>query len=268
MYISEDKMQKYLHGKGLWGNIIGSGLGALTPFCACSTIPMTVGFLNAKVPFGATMSFLISSPLLNPIIIGMLAALVGIKAAILYFFLCFVLSIFFGFILEKMGYDKYIKNVRIKKVDSKNDNININKRLLPIKTKLKLSIKAGINTLKPVLVYLLIGVAIGAGIYGYLPSDFVLKIAGPDNFFAVPIAAIVGIPLYIRAETAIPIAISLIDKGMGIGTAMALIIGGAGMAIPEMSMLAGIFKIKLVIAIVSVIFITAVISGYIFNIIL
>lgn len=265
MYISEDKMQKYLHGKGLWGNVIGSGLGALTPFCACSTIPMTVGFLNAKVPFGATISFLISSPLLNPIIIGMLAALVGIKAAILYFFLCFVLSVFFGFILEKMRYDKYIKNVRIKKLDSKNDNIN--KRLLPLKIKLKFSIKAGINTLKPVLVYLLIGVAIGAGIYGYLPSDFVLKIAGPDNFFAVPIASIVGIPLYIRTETAIPIAISLIDKGMGIGTAIALIIGGAGMAIPEMSMLASIFKIKLVIAIVSVIFITAVISGYIFNII-
>ncbi|MCA1758620.1 MAG: permease, partial [Bacteroidales bacterium] len=85
MYISEDKMQKYLSGRGLWGNIIASGLGALTPFCACSTIPMTVGFLNAKVPFGATMSFLIASPLINPIIIGMLAVLVGVKTAILYF---------------------------------------------------------------------------------------------------------------------------------------------------------------------------------------
>jgi len=266
MHISEGKMQKYLSGKGLWSNIIASGLGALTPFCACSTIPMTVGFLNAKVPFGAAMSFLISSPLLNPIILGMLAALVGVKAAILYFILCFVLSVFFGFFLEKAGFHKYVKNVRVKgglKIDNGKPT-----RQLPFKEKAKLSLLAGWHTLKPVLIYLLIGVAIGAGIYGYLPDDFMIRIAGPDNIFAVPVAAIVGIPLYIRAETAIPIAVSLIGKGMGIGTAIALIIGGAGMAIPEMSMLAGIFKIKLVAAIVAVIFVTAVISGFVFNILL
>lgn len=266
MHVSEEKMQKYLSGKGLWGNIIATGIGALTPFCACSTIPMTVGFLNAKVPFGATMSFLISSPLLNPIIIGMLAVLVGVKAAILYFILSFVLSVFFGFFLEKTGFQKYVKNVRVKgglKMDTSKPT-----RQLALKQKVKLSLLAGWNTLKPVLIYLLIGVALGAGIYGYMPDDFVLRIAGPDNIFAVPIAAIVGIPLYIRVETAIPIAVSLVGKGMGMGTAIALIIGGAGMAIPEMSMLAGIFKIKLVAAIVAVIFITAVVSGFVFNIIL
>lgn len=114
MHISEEKMRKYLTGKGLYGNVIASGLGALTPFCACSTIPMAVGLLNAKVPFGATMSFLISSPLLNPIIIGMLAVLVGIKAAILYFILSFALSVLFGFFLEKTGFQKYVKSVRVK----------------------------------------------------------------------------------------------------------------------------------------------------------
>lgn len=267
MHISVDKMQKYLSGKGLWGNILGAGFGAITPFCACSTIPMTVGLLNAKVPFGATMSFLIASPLLNPIIIGMLATLVGVKAAILYFVLCFVLSVFFGFLLEKSGFLKFVKNVRVKG-NLKMDDGSADGRLLSFGVKVKLSLKAGWNTLRPVLVYLLIGVAIGAGIYGYMPNDFVLKIAGPDNIFAVPVAAIVGIPLYIRAETAIPIAVSLVGKGMGMGTAIALIIGGAGMAIPEMSMLAGIFKIKLVAAIVAVIFITALVSGLVFNIVL
>lgn len=266
IHIPEEKMEKYLSGKGLWGNVIATGLGALTPFCACSTIPMTVGLLNAKVPFGATMSFLISSPLLNPIIVGMLAVLVGVKAAILYFILNFILSVFFGFFLEKSGFKKYVKNVKVKG-SLEMDNAK-STRLLPFKQKVKLSLSVGWNTLKPVLIYLLIGVAIGAGIYGYMPDDFVLKIAGPDSVFAVPIAAIVGIPLYIRAETAIPIAISLVGKGMGLGTAIALIIGGAGMAIPEMSMLSGVFKIKLVVAVVAVIFITAVTSGFIFNIIL
>lgn len=266
MHISEEKMRKYLTGKGLYGNVIASGLGALTPFCACSTIPMAVGLLNAKVPFGATMSFLISSPLLNPIIIGMLAVLVGIKAAILYFILSFALSVFFGFFLEKTGFQKYVKNVRVKEC-LKADNGKPAHQLL-LKHKLRLSLLAGWDTLKPVLVHLLIGVAIGAGIYGYMPDDFVLRIAGSDNIFAVPVAAIVGIPLYIRAETAIPIAVSLVGKGMGMGSAIALIIGGAGMAIPEMSMLAGIFKIKLVAAIVAVVFITAVVSGFVFNIIM
>jgi len=267
MHIPEDKVKTYLTGRGLWGNIIAAGLGALTPFCACSTIPMTLGLINAKVPFGASMSFLIASPLLNPIIMGMLATLVGVKAAVLYFVLCLILSVIFGFLLEKAGFQKYVKNVRVKGCMKTNDGL-ADRRSLPIGVKIKLSLKAGWDTLRPVMVYLLIGVAIGAGIYGYMPDDFLIKIAGPDNIFAVPVAAIVGIPLYIRAETAIPIAVSLIGKGMGVGTAIALIIGGAGMAIPEMSMLSGIFKIKLVAAIVAVIFITAVVSGYVFNFIL
>lgn len=264
MYVSEAKMKKYLSGKGLWGNIIATGFGALTPFCACSTIPMTVGLLNAKVPFGATMSFLISSPLLNPIIIGMLGALVGIKAAVIYFVMAFISSVVFGYVLEKTGGSKYVKNVRVK--PGRVETEEIDKRALPFKEKLRMSFCAAWGSLRPVMIFLLIGVGIGAAIYGYMPNDFVLKIAGPDNIFAVPIAAVAGIPLYIRAETAIPIGVALMGKGMSIGAVIALIIGGAGMAIPEMSMLAGIFKLKLVAAIVFVIFLTAVISGYVFNI--
>ena len=122
--------------------------------------------------------------------------------------------------------------------------------------------------MRPILAYLLIGVALGAGIYGYMPQDFVLKIAGPDNLFAIPVAAVLGIPLYIRAETAIPIGVALMTKGMSIGTVIALVIGGAGMAIPEMTMLASIFRKKLVATIVAVIFLTAVITGYLFNVLL
>jgi len=133
---------------------------------------------------------------------------------------------------------------------------------------LRLSFIKAWGDFRGVLIYLLVGVGIGSIIYGYLPHDFVLKFAGPDNFFAIPIAAIIGIPLYIRAETAIPIGVALMQKGMSIGAVIALIIGGAGMAIPEMSMLAGIFKNKLVVAIIVAIFLTAVIGGYIFNMIL
>lgn len=265
MYIPQKKIKKWPSGRGILGNVMAAGFGALTPFCACSTIPMTVGFLNAGVPFGSTMSFLIASPLLNPIIIGMLGAMVGVKAMITYFILAFIASVLFGFVLEKAGMQKYVKNVRLK---GGTDEPGENKRAWPLKRKLKEAFSGAWGSLRPIMGYLLIGVALGAGIYGYMPQDFVLKIAGPDNIFAIPVAAVLGIPLYIRAETAIPIGVALMSKGMGIGTVIALIIGGAGMAIPEMTMLASIFRKKLVAAIIAAIFLTAVISGYLFNMLL
>lgn len=269
MYVPEEKIRKRLSGAGVFGNIVAAGFGALTPFCACSTIPMTIGFLNAGVPFGSTMSFLIASPLLNPIILGMLGAMVGIKAMVAYFVIAFLCSILFGFLLEKIGAQKYVKNVRLKPASCcAGSHEVVDKHSLPFPSKLKVAFAGAWDSLRPIMGYLLVGVALGAGIYGYMPQDFVMKIAGPDNPFAIPVAAVLGIPLYIRAETAIPIGLALMGKGMSIGAVISLIIGGAGMAIPEMTMLASIFKKQLVDMIVLVIFLTAVVSGYLFNILL
>lgn len=269
MYVPEEKIRRRLSGAGVFGNIVAAGFGALTPFCACSTIPMTVGFLNAGVPFGSTMSFLIASPLLNPIILGMLGAMVGIKAMVAYFVIAFLCSILFGFLLEKIGAQKYVKNVRLKPASCcAGSHEVVDKHSLPFPSKLKVAFAGAWDSLRPIMGYLLVGVALGAGIYGYMPQDFVMKIAGPDNPFAIPVAAVLGIPLYIRAETAIPIGLALMGKGMSIGAVISLIIGGAGMAIPEMTMLASIFKKQLVAMIVLVIFQTAVVSGYLFNILL
>jgi uncharacterized membrane protein YraQ (UPF0718 family) len=226
---------------------------------------MTLGMLNAGAPFGPVMSFVIASPLLNPIIISMIWALMGIKACLIYFGVTFVGSMLFGVVLEKTGGAHYVKKVRVKQNccgathDSENSPITFS-------GKLKASFLSAWGDFREVLIYLLVGVAIGAGIYGYIPQDLVAQIAGPDNPFAIPIAAIIGVPLYIRAETAIPIGLALYQKGMSLGAVIALIIGGAGMAIPEMTMLASIFKKRLVVAIVVVIWTTAVLGGYIFNI--
>lgn len=268
MYVPEEKIRKKLSGAGIFGNIIAAGFGALTPFCACSTIPMTVGFLNAGVPFGSAISFLIASPLLNPIILGMLGAMVGIKAMAAYFVIAFSCSVLFVLLLERLGAQRYVKNVRLKPATCCAGGEVVDKRSLPFRGKVKAAFAGAWGSLRPIMGYLLIGVALGAGIYGYMPQDFVMKIAGPDNPFAIPVAAVLGIPLYIRAETAIPIGLALMGKGMSIGAVIALIIGGAGMAIPEMTMLASIFKNRLVAMIILVIFLTAVVSGYLFNILL
>ena len=261
MYVPQDKIKKYMSGKGILGNFVGALIGSLTPFCACSTIPLTLGFLEIGIPFGAVMSFVISSPLMNPIILTMMVVLMGTKAALVYLFVTFICAVIFGVILEKIGGGKLVKNVRIKS-GGNTDKEEISNTF---KDKLILSFQKALSDFRGVLVYLLIGVGIGAVIYGYLPGDFVLKFAGPDNPLAIPVAAAIGVPLYIRAETAIPIGLALMQKGMSVGAVIALIIGGAGMAIPEMSMLAAIFRKKLVAAIVAVIFLTAVTGGYIFN---
>lgn len=264
IYIPQEKTRAWLSKRGLWGNILGAMLGSLTPFCACSTIPMTLGMLNAGAPFGPVMSFVIASPLLNPIIITMIAVLMGLKACLMYFSVTFFGSLVFGVILEKTGSAKHVKNVRVKSGCCENSGPII---LSTFSSKLKSAFASAWNDFRTVLVYLIVGVGIGAIIYGYIPQEFVTRVAGPHNPFAIPVAAIIGIPLYIRAESAIPIGLALFQKGMSMGAVIALIIGGAGMAIPEMAMLASIFKRRLIASIIAVIWSTAVIGGYVFNMI-
>ncbi|MBP7205859.1 MAG: permease [Candidatus Cloacimonetes bacterium] len=261
MYIPQEKIQRWMSGRGIWGNVMGAVAGSITPFCACSTVPMAKGFLDAGVTFGAVMSFIIASPLLNPIILGMLIALVGVKACIAYFILVFGLSILFGVVLGRVGGATQVIQLSASSCCGAWEG----EAPKTFPAKLKQSFIKAWGDYKAVLAFLLIGVGIGSLIYGYLPQDFVLKYAGGKSPLAIPIAAIIGIPMYIRTETAIPIGLALMAKGMSIGAVIALIIGGAGMAIPEMTMLASIFKKKTVAAIVAAVFFTAVISGFAFN---
>ena len=259
VYISDDKLKRWLSHKGAFGNILGALMGGLTPFCACSTIPMTVGMLKAKVPFGPVMSFVVASPILNPIVLSMMFALMGIKAGIIYATVSFIAAVLFGLILEKFGFAKHVKNVI---VTGGQQNSAV---MESFKGKLQNAFGSALKDYRAVFIYLVIGVAIGAVIKGFIPQNLIVKLAGPENPAAVPVAAVIGIPLYIRATTAIPIGLALIQKGMSTGAVIALIIGGAGMAIPEMSLLAGIFRPRLVGALVGVIFLTAVTAGLIFN---
>ena len=261
MYIPKDKINHWIGGKGLWGNIMGVLFGAVTPFCACSTVPMTLGFLQAGVPFGAVMSFVISSPLMDPLIFSLLVAFLGWKVALGFFFLTSAFAVVFGVLLEKLGWADQVKNVQMKKIGPDPD------KGVPegFKNRLRAAVFKAWGDFQSVFIYMIVGVGIGAAIYGYLPEDLLVEIAGAGHPLSVVIVALIGMPLYLRVESAIPIGLALMDKGASIGAVIALIISGAGIAIPELTMLAGIFKKKIIIGFSIIVFVSAVLSGLIFN---
>lgn len=260
-YLSNETLRRWLSRKGGLGNFLGAALGAVTPFCSCSTIPMTVGLLRAGVPFGATMSFVLASPLLNPIILTMLLALLGWKASVAYGAITFIMAMISGSVLASLGLEKDVKTVRISGGPQERE------KLATFGEKLRRAFSGAWGDFRGVFIYLIAGVAIGAAVYGYVPGNFVARIAGPQNPLAIPVAALIGIPLYVRAETVIPIGLALTQKGMSLGAVIALVIGGAGMSVPEMSMLASIFKVRLVAVFVAMVFTTAVLAGFVFNLI-
>lgn len=271
IYLSKEKIKRILTtpSKGL-NSILGAILGAVTPFCSCSTVPILVGLLKSGAPFSGTISFLITSPILNPAIIILFLTFFGLKATIIYAIFTFIIAVVIGLLLDKLGYQKEVKNVSLK--GENNDELTYEKLegtfLEKNKTAFKHAFAESLVLLRQVIPYLLLGAGIGSFIYEFIPQDLLSNFAGKSNFLSVPVATIVGIPMYIRAETMIPIARILIDKGVGYGTMVALIIGGAGASIPELSILNSIFKKKMMIAFVLSIFFVAVITGYVFNIII
>lgn len=270
-FIPDETVRRVLSGslRGWGGNILGALFGALTPFCSCSTIPILVGLLNGGAPFGSAMSFLIASPILNPVIIGLLLALFGTKVTVVYGVFSFATAVVTGAIWECMGLAKEVKRVRVlgdKHMPTVDKEVAAHAGL--IRHKLGSALTQATGLFRQVLPYLILGAAIGSFIYGWVPRELVVRLAGGKNPLAVPAAAAIGVPMYIRAETIIPISSVLIDKGMSLGTVIALVLGGAGASIPEVLLLNAIFRKRLVTAFMITIFLAATMAGYLFNLLL
>lgn len=236
--------------------LVALGFAFITPFCSCSTIPVVVNLLNKKVRFGIVMVFLFSSPVLDPTIITLMTAVLGVKVAVTYTVITSILSVMIGFALEKFGFEKQIKNVVVKGYQEPDK-----------KFQLKAALVETLQLMKSVYPYLLMGAFIGAFIHGSVPTSWISTFMGGDKWWLVPIAAIIGIPLYIRLSTMIPISQIMIAKGMALGPVMALMISSAGASLPELTLLNSIFKKKLVFAFVASVFTMSTISGFLFYII-
>ncbi len=223
-FIPPETIQKMLtRQKKFVGNIIGTALGALTPFCSCSTIPILVGLLNGGAPFGAAMSFLVASPLLNPVILGLFLSLLGLKITAIYAGITFLAAVGTGMLWEKMGLADQYKKVMVRRGCCSAAGVGDIAAVADtpaLGDKLKRAGEMAWSLFRQVFPYLLLGAAIGAFIYSFVPEALVVRAAGPGNPLAVPVAALIGIPMYIRAETIIPISAVLLGKGMSIGAVM------------------------------------------------
>src|SRR5699024_1118555 len=218
--VTEEKIKGILQkGNKATGYFSGTLLGALTPFCSCSTIPILAGLLSSGAPFGSSISFLIASPLLNPIIVILLWKLLGFKITAFYVISMFIFAMLTGVTFNGLNLEKHLRNVRIRSSQSAEGEKE---------PKWIVALKDAWNFFYTVLPYLLIGVLIGAIIDDFIPEQFITSVTGNDNPLAIPFAAIIGIPMYIRVETMIPISEALVSKGMSMGAVIALIIGGQG----------------------------------------
>ena len=269
IWVSKDRIKRLLTRPHKVENaILGALLGSVTPFCSCSTIPVLVGLFQSGAPFSGAISFLMTSPILNPAIIALLLVFFGPLPTVVYALITFVFAICVGLLLDKLGFSRYVKNVNVSGGCGCED-ITWEKLEGTFWQKqwqaCKYAVKDAIGLFKGVIGWLLLGAGIGAFIYGFVPTELLENFAGADNLWAIPLAAVIGIPMYIRVETMIPIAGILMDKGVSAGIVIALILGGAGASIPEVSLLNSIFKKQMVVTFVLCIFLVAVGTGFAFT---
>lgn len=271
VYVSKERIKRLLTRPHKATNaLLGAALGAVTPFCSCSTIPVLVGLFRSGAPFSGAISFLLTSPVLNPAILALLLVFFGPVPTAVYAVLAFAFAVAAGLVLDALGFSRYVKNVSIQGGAQDGATWETLEGTFWQKQRqaVLISLKEAVGLFRGVVGWLLLGAGIGAFIYGFVPQELLGGFAGANDLWAIPLAAVVGIPMYIRAETMIPIAGILMGKGVSAGVVIALILGGAGASIPEVSLLNSIFKKPMVATFVLCVFIVATATGFVFTILL
>jgi uncharacterized membrane protein YraQ (UPF0718 family) len=251
------------HRREYVGNFLAASLGIVTPFCSCSAVPMFIGFVESGLPLGVTFSFLISSPTVNEVALVMLWGLFGWKIAFIYVATGVTLAFFSGIIIGKMKLEHLVEEY-VYQIKMGEGQV-----VTPVwKERVEYARGYTKDILGRIWMFVLIGIGLGAWIHGYVPMDFVLKYAGQGNPFAVPIAVLIGIPLYSNAGGTIPIVQALVEKGLPMGTALAFMMSIVAISTPEMIILRKVIKPKLIGIFAGIVATAIIIVGYLFNAIL
>jgi len=270
-YISAERTRSLLAGRRLGvGNTMAASLGIVTPFCSCSAVPLFIGFLQAGVPLGVTFSFLIAAPMVNEIALGMLFALFGFRIAALYLAMGLLVAILAGMLIGRLHLEHYLEDwVR---------ELSQSPAVAPggVQTTSDLDwsdrVRSGLDHVRDIVgkvwPYIVAGVALGAGIHGYVPEDFMASLMGRDAWWAVPAAVVIGVPMYTNAAGVIPIVQALLAKGAALGTVLAFMMSVIALSAPEMLILRKVLKPRLLATFVGVVASGILVVGYVFNIVM
>jgi uncharacterized membrane protein YraQ (UPF0718 family) len=263
-YFPPEKTKRILsHKREYLGNTMAALLGIVTPFCSCSAVPLFIGFVEAGVPLGVTFSFLISSPMVNEIALIMLWGLFGWKIALIYTGTGVVLAIVSGIVIGKLKMEMYVQDYVWEIKAGAGEIVQTSFR-----EKLIYGRDYTAELLKRIWPYVIIGIALGGIVHGYIPTDFVVKYAGRDNPFAVLVAVLIGIPLYSNAAGMIPVVQALVGKGMAMGTVLAFMMSVTAISFPEAVILKNVLKMRLIYTFFGIVAVGIIIVGYLFNTIL
>ena len=265
-YIDNNKLKQFIERQPKFlAHLFASIFGAITPFCSCSSIPIFIGFIEAGVPFGVAMSFIITSPMINEIAILVLAGVIGWKVTLLYVTTGILVGTFGGMLMGKFGWEKYLQDYLTQKKTSCCCSCATTAIAITLKERVIESISYSKDLMKRIWLFILLGVGVGAFLHGYVPQEFFITYMGSNNLLAVPLSVLLGIPLYADATTIIPIAQVLISKGAAVGTVLVFMMATVGLSLPEMIIISRVMKKELIIRFVIFMFMTFTIVGYFYN---
>lgn len=262
-YFSAQRARNILGGKKLFvGNVLASLLGVVTPFCSCSAIPLFLGFVESGIPLGVTFSFLIAAPMINEVALVLLFGLFGWQTSLLYMSTGLLIAMISGYIIGKLKLEKYVEEwvytIKASTVEIMNEDITFSRR-----------IDHGIDAVNEIVgkvwLYILLGIAVGAGIHGYIPENFMASLMGKSAWWSVPVSVLIGIPMYSNAAGIIPIVQALLEKGASLGTVLAFMMSVIGLSLPETIILKKVLKLPLIFSFVGIVGAGIIIVGYIFN---
>lgn len=270
-YFPVERLRDFLQKRKLYGleNLLASFFGAITPFCSCSSVPLFIGFVQGGIPLGVTFSFLITSPLVNEIALALFVGLFGIKFTLIYALTGILLGTIGGMILGRMGLEKYLSEWVQNLIKSKAEGTSeYQAENIRFAARLKLVLQEAWDIVKSIVIYVIIGIGIGAAMHGYVPENFFEQYLGSGQWWTVPLAVILAVPLYSNAAGIIPVIQVLVAKGVPMGTAIAFMMATIGLSIPEGTLLKKVMSTRLIGIYFGVVTLFIIISGFLFNVIL
>lgn len=264
-YFSPERTRKILEGKSTFtGNILASLLGIVTPFCSCSAIPLFLGFVESGVPLGVTFSFLIAAPMINEVAVILLFGMFGWKVALIYILTGLTIAIVSGWVIGKLKLEHWVQDWVYK---TQLGNANNDEEKQTLADRIRFGYDAVKDIVGKVWIYVIIGIAVGAGAHGYVPEDFMVSLMGKTAWYSVPLSILIGVPLYSNAAGIVPIVSVLIEKGASLGTSLAFMMAVIGLSLPEMIILKKVLKLPMILTFIGIVATGIMIVGYLFNLI-